>query len=107
MATARKKESFQLPLKNKFSLLSQNLQAINDTETSFNVNAPEYVPMANRQVKQKGQITGQMYTKESTTTIESKCTNVKAPLICSDVTNSNASQKVRLCNNSQGVSHAN
>ena len=33
MATARKKESFQLPLKNKFSLLSQNLQAINDTET--------------------------------------------------------------------------
>ena len=54
VANAREKGSFQLLIKNKFSLLSQNLQAINDTDTGFNGNAPEYFPIANRQVKQKG-----------------------------------------------------
>ena len=53
-ASTRERDLFQLPVKNRFSLLSQELQAINNTAAGLNVNAPEYVPIVNRQVKTKG-----------------------------------------------------
>ena len=101
MAKARERDSFQLPITNKFCVLSNNLQANNEIETSFNVNAPEYVPIASRQVKQKGQRTGEIYVRENATNVDTERTNVKAPLTCSDVIGSNPNQKVRQCSINQ------
>ena len=101
-ANARDRDYFQLPTKNRFNLLNQDLQSVNDTETTFNPNAPEYVPIANRQVKQQGNKTHQMYITENPTTIDTNRSNVNAPLDCSDVTNNNTGQKVRQCRNPQG-----
>ena len=63
-AKAGVKEFFQLPVTNKFSVLSNNLQATNETKSTLNVNAPEYVPIASKQVKQKGQRTGKTYARK-------------------------------------------
>ena len=102
----KEKDLFQLLVKKKFSLLSQQLQSIIDTETSLNVNAPEYVPIANRQVKEKGQTPGQMYVSTNRNSVGRKHVSVKAPLVYNDFTNKNCNQKVRQCNNLQGTSHA-
>ena len=106
-ANARERDFFQLPTQNRFSFLNQDLQMVNDTDTSFNPNAPEYVPIANRQLKPKGNINDQMYIIENTTTVDTNRSNVKAPLICSDVINENTGQKVRQCKNLQDENHDN
>ena len=92
---ARDRDLFQLPTQSRFSVLNQDLQVVNDTETSFNPSAPEYVPIANRQPQQKGNTSDQMYIIENIITTDKNRSNVKAPLIRSDVTNENTGQKVR------------
>ena len=44
---------------------------------------------------------------ENTTTIDINRSNVKATLVCSDVTNKNTGQKVRQCKHPQGENHNN
>ena len=104
---ARERDFFKLLTQNRFSVLNQDLQTANNTETSFNHSAPEYVPIANRQLKQKVNTNDQKYMIENTTTDDTNRSNVKAPLICSDITNKTTGQKVRQCKNPQGENHNN
>ena len=105
MANVRGRDFFQLPTKNRFDLLNQVPQPDNDTRTIFNPNAPEYVPIANRQEKQKGNTTHLVHITESPPTIRKNRSIVKAPLECSDVTNNNTGQKVSQCKSPQGRRH--
>ena len=106
-ARTRERDLFQLPVKNRFSLLSQELQVINNAEAGLNINAPEYVPIANRQVKQEGQVSDKSCDNRITNKVARGRISVKAPLIHNDVTNENNNKKVRQCSNLQGACQAN
>ena len=65
--TANRREAppFQLTVKNRFSLLGQELHSAVGTKTGLNINASEYVPIANRKYREMGQTSNQNYVNSS------------------------------------------